>query len=220
MSFRLPEALQTRDDRNALRYLTKYYQKHPEAPVGTDYTGARFDDWDSTGTRAADANRFTSDDLVAITFLSVTVPRETAWELLKGRPDDFNALLLQMPDQDLVEINPDDICPEWPPWRLWGRLRELRGVEWVIASKLLARKRPRLIPLYDRVVKNVVGGDLRFWVPLCQALRENDLNSRLVRLRDEADLPPSISGLRVFDVIAWMEGKESTTERQGRPELL
>lgn len=37
-----------------------------------------------------------------------------------------------------------DIHDRWPGWRLWERqLRELGGVDWIIASKLLARKRPR-----------------------------------------------------------------------------
>jgi len=80
----------------------------------------------------------------------------------------------------------------------------------VIADKLLARKRPRLIPVYDRVVKTVTGGDRNYWVPLCRALQADDtaLHRRLLRLREEAGLPAAVPGLRVSDVIAWMEGKK------------
>ena len=173
MGFQLPKALQMADDGDGLRYLKAYYQQHPGTPLGTRYTGARFDVWDSTGTRHTDANRFTSDDLVAVTFLSVVVPPKAAWELLSGRPRYFGEMLEEIPDLDLAEVHPSEITPSWAPWRLWDRLRELRGADWVIASKLLARKRPRLIPIYDRVVKTVTGGDPNFWVPLCEKLRED-----------------------------------------------
>jgi hypothetical protein len=210
MTFRLPEALDKPDDADALAYLRQYYEKRPGTPLGYAYSGARFDDWDSTGTRAADVNRFTADDLLAVTFLGVEVPPKGICELLAGRPADFNELLPGMPDQDLVEVDPNDITSEWLPWELWNRLRELRGVEWVIASKLLARKRPHLIPIYDRVVKTVTGSDPIFWVPLCKELRKNDraVHQRLLRLRDAAELPASISAIRIFDVIAWMEGRQ------------
>jgi hypothetical protein len=210
MGFQLPKALQTADNKEALSYLKCYYQERPGTPLGALYTGARFDTWDSTGTRSADVNRFTSDDLVAVSFLSVVVPPKAAWELLSSKPDEFNNLLTMMPNQELAEVSPEAINPAWAPWCLWERLRGLRGVDWVIASKLLARKRPRLIPIYDRVVKTVTGGDANFWVPLCTKLRENDgvLHDRLLLLRHEAGLPPCVSALRVFDVIAWMEGQD------------
>jgi len=80
----------------------------------------------------------------------------------------------------------------------------------VIAGKLLARKRPRLIPVYDRVVKTVTGSDRNYWVLLCTALQADGktLHHRLLRLHQEAGLPVAVPVLRVFDVIAWMEGKK------------
>jgi Family of unknown function (DUF6308) len=210
VKFRLPEALQKPGNDDALTYLRAYYEKRPGTPLGYVYSGARFDDWDSTGTRSSYTDRFTSDDLLAITFLSVQVPPKGACELLAGRPGDFNRLLADIPHaQDLAEVPSDEINPDWAPWRLWEELRELRGVDWVIASKLLARKRPQLIPIYDRVVKTVTGGDPNFWAPLCDKLREDKgrLHRRLLQLRNEAALPPSIPALRIFDVIAWMEGR-------------
>src|ERR1022692_4134953 len=209
MSFRLPHALQTPDDADALQFLRVYYQQRPGTPLGTLYTGARFDGWDSLGSRAADLDRFTVDDLVAVTFLSVAVPPKAAWELLCGRPEYFSELLPMISDRELGEIDPGEIDPRWPSWQLWERLRELRGIDWVIAGKLLARKRPRLIPVYDRVVKSVTGGDQNFWTALCKALQQDDgaLQERLIRLRDAASLPPAVTTLRIFDVITWMEGK-------------
>ncbi|MDI9940656.1 DUF6308 family protein [Rhodococcus sp. IEGM 1351] len=48
-----------------------------------------------------------------------------------------------------------------------------------------------------------------------EALRADDgaLHHRLLSIREEAGLPEEISALRVFDVIAWMDGEKS---RPGR----
>jgi hypothetical protein len=202
--------LQKSDDADALALLRAYYRPRPGTPLGTFYSGARFDDWDSLGSRAADRDKFTADDLVAITFLGVTVPPKAAWKLLCGEPRYFSELLPRIVDQELASTSPENINSRWPAWQLWGRLRELPGVDWVIAGKLLARKRPHLIPVYDRVVKSVTGGDRDYWAPLCAALQTDDyaLQERLLRLRAAAALPPSVTALRVFDVVAWMEGKE------------
>lgn len=210
MSFHPPQVLQKPDDDDALRLLRAYYQPRPGTPLGAFYTGARFDGWDSLGTRATDDDRFTADDLVAVTFLGVQVPPKASWKLLAGSPDEFNGLLPQIHDEDLSAVPVGTITTDWPAWQLWERLRQLPGVDWVIAGKLLARKRPHLIPVYDRIVKAVTGGDSNYWVPLCKALQADDcaLHQRLLRLRAAAGLPSIVTVLRIFDVITWMEGKE------------
>ncbi len=73
VTFRLPDALAQQDDAAALGLLHRYYGE----PFGSSpFTGALFDVWDSTGTRAGDADRFTADDLVAVTFLSLDPPSD------------------------------------------------------------------------------------------------------------------------------------------------
>jgi hypothetical protein len=67
--FQLPEALQTDEDRSALTLLGRYF-----GADGPAYIGADFDTWDASGTRADDHDRFTSDDVVSLSFLSVPVP--------------------------------------------------------------------------------------------------------------------------------------------------
>jgi hypothetical protein len=210
MPFHLPKALQTQDDAEALRLVRKYYERRPGTPMGTALSGARFDEWDSLGRRHADANRFTADDVVAVSFLGIAVPAKASWVLLCGRPDDFNNALADFPDQDLAEVDPGTITCTWTPWMLWDLLREIPGIDWVTAGKLLARKRPQLIPVYDRIVKSVTGRDPNFWRPLCEALRldDNALHHRLIRLRTEAGVSSSVPAIRIFDVIAWLEGKE------------
>lgn len=206
MTFRLPDALATPDDTAALALLRRYYGLASGAAA---YTGAAFDAWNSTGTRAADADRFTADDLVAVTLLSVNTPSSVAIRLLRDDADEINALLAAIgPDRDLADKPP--ITQDWPPRRLNRRLKEMDGVGPVIASKLAARKRPRLLPIWDAVVTEVTGTETDQWVPLRAALAQDDreLHRRLLRLREQAGLPEQVSALRVFDVVCWMEGKD------------
>jgi hypothetical protein len=171
------------------------------------FTGSWFDTWDSTGTRHLDADRFAADDLVAVSFLSVEVPPAAALELLDTRAGEFACLLEQLgPDRDLVTQTRrwDD---DWVGWTLWAELMKLPGVGATIASKLYARKRPRLRPIYDSVVARVIGAE-SVWEPLRAHLHEHPgFHEHLVSLRDEAGLSSDVSALRVFDVVAWMEGK-------------
>lgn len=201
----LPHTLSESDGQAALALVECYYGRGAHAHHHP-FTGAWFDTWDSTGTRAQDTDRFTADDLVAVSFLSVDIPAPAARALLDVEADAFTALLTELgPDRDLLQEKdgwPDD----WAGWRLWQKLVALPDVGPTRASKLYARKRPRLRPIYDSVVAKVIGMN-RLWEPLRAELQENPgLHPRLVRLREEAQLPAEVSALRVFDVLAWMEG--------------
>jgi hypothetical protein len=170
------------------------------------FTGALFDTWDSTGLREANVNRFTADDIVAVSFLSVEVSAEAAIRLLETEAADFSTLLGELgPDRDLATETArwqDD----WVGWRLFERLRALPDVGPTTASKLLARKRPRLRPIYDSKVAEVIGLK-SVWEPLRHELQVNTkLHVRLLTLRDGAGVGEAISAIRVFDVLAWMQG--------------
>ncbi len=79
-------------------------------------------------------------------------------------------------------------------------------------GKLLARKRPRLIPVQDSVTEAVLGVSSNYWSLLNAALRADDraLHRRLVDLHQRAELPDAVSVLRVFDVLAWMSWRTSS----------
>jgi hypothetical protein len=212
VTFQLPHALLTNDDAKALELLKTYYG--PVFGAEKYYTGAVFDTWDSSGTRARDTDRFTADDLVAVTFLSVRVGPVAAHSLLVSRADELAELLRETgPDRDFA----DEAAPlteASPQWRLHSALRRETGIGPTIASKLMARKRPRLVPIYDSVVGAVTGTTRLQWEPLRQALRTDGraLHHRLIELRRAAGLPEAVSALRVLDVIAWREGKASGME--------
>lgn len=156
MSLHLPAALaDPDDDAAALALLRRYYGERFPAPPRTG--GATFDLWDSAGTRQADSDRFTADDLVAITFLSVDTPPAAARALLVERKDEFSALLVGIgPDRELADED-EPLPDDWVGWQLLGELRSLPGVGPTTASKLLARKRPWLRPIWDSVVTAVTG---------------------------------------------------------------
>lgn len=211
MTFQLPRCLHDGDEERAVGYLRTYY--------GQPYTGAYFDSWAADRN---DPNRINADDLVAVSFLSVVVPPLAARALLDVRAAEFTALLEAVgPDRDLVdETQPID--DDHPASELYRAVRGLRGVGRTIASKLLARKRPRLVPIYDSVVARVNRiGDFH-WEPLRRALREGDprLHQRLLDLRDTTGVAPPVSALRVLDVVTWMEGKAAGIEPTAPEDVL
>lgn len=207
MNFALTPSLHPDAEARAVHQLRRYYQRQPDGTLA--FTGALFDDWDPSATRTAMTNTFTSDDLLAVSHLSVTVSSRAAYELLVRQRRRFEFLLTEVgPDRDLVDVG-ESIDQSWPAWRLSSALRELPGVGPTTAGKLLARKRPRLIPIYDEVINNhLLGGSGVQWVPLRVALEADDqaLHQRLLAVRSAAGLGEHISALRILDVVAWMDG--------------
>lgn len=204
----IPEVLTRGDDTEALDLLECYYGKGAHAHH-QPFTGAWFDTWDSTGTRGLDVDRFTADDLVAVSFLSVQISASAARKLLDLDADRFSTLLVELgPDRELIEET-REWADDWAGWRLWKELVALPDVGATRASKLYARKRPRLRPIYDSVVTRVVRST-NLWEPLRAALqRDRTLQPRLHRLREHAQLPDVVSALRVFDVVTWMQGSHA-----------
>lgn len=203
-TYRLPDALQTDSDDRALTYLRRYF-----GVAGKRYTGSFFDDWPHP-----DSHRFTADDLVAVSFLSVFVPPLAARQLLQQQAVRFTELLDAVGDDRDLADESATIDSSWAAWTLEAEVRRLPGVGRTIASKLCARKRPRLLPIYDTVVGRVTHAEHAQWDPLREALEADggSLHERLLRLRRDAALRENVSALRVYDVVAWMEGKDRNVE--------
>ena len=130
-------------------------------------------------------------------------------------------LLRQLPtDVDLWDADDDLLAVAGEAWEVIRTLDEDghgTADRWVTASKLLARKRPRLVPLYDEKVRRVValadGTD--WWLSLREALRRDLRGQRGAPPRPrrrcrEASVPGYVSVLRSLDVIIW-------SLRHGRP---
>lgn len=179
-------------------------------PTGR-FTGAHFERFEGGGDRPSVADEFTAEDLVAVSMLSVQVVGTAALEVLLHRRNRLRELLRQVPtDLTLADVEPASITPEWPAWRVYTELRSIGQIGPTTASKLLARKRPHLVPVYDTVIAAELGVvDGRLWQPLNEWLtadgRSNE--AHVQRIRAAAGLGTDISLLRVFDVLVWMVGK-------------
>ena len=155
-------------------------------PVGK-FTGAHFERLGGGGDRPQIADEFTTR-------------QRRLHEMLRAIPTDV--ALADLPAADLGDT--------WPVRPLYRELLSIPDVGETTACKLLARKRPHLVPILDSVVTQELSIERGlFWLPLHDWLvaddRANHLN--LESLRSRAGLGPDISVLRVFDVLTWMTGK-------------
>lgn len=93
-----------------------------------------------------------------------------------------------------------------PADSLWRLLEKQDGAGWVTAGKLLARKRPSLIPVYDNVVRCAFGWPQNFWTALRDALRQEHgrFLATLNDLKQRPELPCQVTSLRILDVAVWM----------------
>jgi len=111
-----------------------------------------------------DRDRFTTTDLLAVTLLDVALPPPSVRSLLKTDADKFSDLLAAVPDDvDLWNVSDEDLAHAEA---LYWALRELHNVGRTRASKLMARKRPRLIPVVDSVIIGALNLGDDSWVAL------------------------------------------------------
>lgn len=219
MALKLPAALL--DRANAAGLLPRYWATHPDgSPV---YSGSRFERLGGGGGRRVAENRFTAEDFVAVAMLSVSVRAHAVLRVLEPtEPSPYNRLLHEIPaDLDLVDAGPEHIAQDSPAWELWTRLQEIRGIGPVGAGKLLARKRPRLLPVYDSVTKKVFQRpvrDLAFWSDVRTELRrdQRSLVAHFEAVRETAELGKDISVLRILDTTAWLHGTDVMGNQSGR----
>ncbi|MCC9204134.1 DUF6308 family protein [Arthrobacter sp. zg-Y769] len=213
----IPEILTEKQTENAVTLLKNYYTER--GSKGRVRTGSRFDTWAGGGDAPDVVNTITADDMLAASFLSVRFSPRASIGILETRRDDITALLAQIPaDLDLTALNRDEVekvlGEESPAWKLWDILRGKEDGGWGIgstkASKLLARKRPRLIPIWDSVVKSEtkLKGSLTQWDDWHAALTKDNaaLALHLDEIQRRAELPHPVSRLRAMDVVLWMHG--------------
>jgi hypothetical protein len=210
VTLKIPSALW--DRQHVASLLRRYWADLPNgAPA---YTGARFERFAGGGDRAEVANHFTPADFIAVAALKINVPVRAALHVLEpAGHNPYSSLLSQIPqDIELADAEERHIAEDSPAWNLWRSLREVDGIGTIGAGKLLARKRPQLLPVYDSVIKKVFNRpstDLRFWAHVRTALRAHDraLVTHLEDVRDLAGIGEDISVLRILDTAAWLHGK-------------
>jgi hypothetical protein len=211
----LSEILSIVDDRASVPDLQEYYAPGREPGHLPDYTGARFDSLAGGGDRPGTRDRITVDDLVAVQLLSVLVPRLVSLDLLEGALGErVTKELEKIPTN--VDLGSPPALPllDGPADRAWRHLEHPRHMGWVTAGKLLARKRPRLVPVYDGVVRCALGRPRKTWQYLQERFAEQNgvLAQRLVEIRSEAGVAKAVPPPRVLDVIIWMRHRRSHQE--------
>lgn len=207
LDLRVLALLDASNESAAVGLLQEYFAPCP--PGG--FTGSQFERLGGGGDRPAIAFEYTAEDLIAVTMLSVEIRREVALHILVANQDRLSELLRKVPtDLDLVDVDPAGITPEWPAWRLYHWLIAVPHLGRTTVTKLIARKRPRLIPIFDTEINRVLGlNNGAHWAPLAAELqsRNRQVHNRLVELHASAQLAPEVSPLRVLDVLAWRVGK-------------
>lgn len=204
----LPEAVSVGCAPCATGTLERYFDRAGR-PISQQFTGAYFDVWPDPN-----PNAFNADDLFAITCLSVSLPPWSADTLVNSAR--LSSLLAQVVNEDLADINEEMFeSSRWSAAVLMAELQELPGVGLTKASKLLARKRPRVRPIYDSVVAGVLGDHGQFWTSCRDLMRttisfdgpvsDARVHDWLTVVQRDAAMP-TVSALRVLDVLAWMQG--------------
>jgi hypothetical protein len=207
--------LQIVEGPQAVDDLRAYFE---DGPPNTGYAGRWFEQIGTPADQEANRNRLTADDVVALSALSIRLPITVSARLLGPDADEIGELLSEIPaDVDLWDVQRSELSPKSAAYRLFTKFRAMawnggeHGTSGVTASKLLARKRPRLIPIYDTQVSQLVdlGKGANWWISLQQALT-NDLRSQLEQAHKAADLGSVITPLRTLDVILWMRARHTS----------
>lgn len=176
------------------------------------YTGAAFDTYGHN-----DPVRITSDDLIALSMLSIQIREKSTSSLrpssirtLDSLSSRITELLGGVPaDRDLHILTESEferwLGPGSPGDQLYWLLRNEASIPRVAVYKLLARKRMALMPIRDTVVEKALGQAADpWWRPWWQTLAaDRDIVARLGEIR-QASGAGHLSLLRVADIVVWM----------------
>jgi hypothetical protein len=154
----------------------------------------------------------TADDLLAVSLLDIAWRPEAVRQLLGSEAGRVSARLAAIPaDADLWAASDAEVATVDP---LWNALLEMPGVGTATASKLLARKRPRLCPATDKVVIRAAGLPGQTWEVLRRLLQDPRARPDLEALR-----PPDAAGasvLRLLDVAIWITHSPAREAQRAR----
>ncbi|MBE8519462.1 hypothetical protein ILP97_18455 [Amycolatopsis sp. H6(2020)] len=187
----------------AIDALTRYFSEDSTRPR---YTGRWFERFAGGGDQPGIANVVTEADVLALNFLSITDLANVAIDMTITYTAEITELLEQIPANLAMHEAPwATYAPGSPASRLWWLFKRCGGKDrWVTANKLLARKRPHLLPVYDSQVKAVLDAP-SVWACLWTWFEGDSRRAEAVaELRDEAGGIEDISLLRCLDVILWM----------------
>lgn len=231
----LPDILSEEKFDAAVELLNRYYYGKDEK-TGLLSTGSSFDDWAGRGDTPDVRDRITDSDIVAVSMLSVTVPAKAAIGFQEPAvAEQISELLSLIPtDIKMSDLTPADarehLGKDSYAYKLWGVLRADDATRWGVgpttASKIMARKRPHLIPIWDVVIGQVITkrsskDQWMLWHAHLQPGRP--LPDRLRRIHEASKVTQELSELRIMDAILWRHGRDlgyqGSRGRQGREKV-
>jgi len=198
----------------ALRTHRKMHVKNLSEYFTSDFTGSHFESFAGGGDAITVQDRITPEDLLAVTCLGVYFPASATLNLLEG--DAANGVAKQLSlipnNVDLHSMTTNPIAENSAAWKAWDLIDDLDDIGRTLTSKLLARKRPRLLPVLDEVVVCALKlGEKNNWRSIYELLTEDSgrVVSELQIIQRQAARKhveiSRISTLRVLDITVWME---------------
>jgi hypothetical protein len=184
--------------------LARYFTDDPRH--GGLFPGRRFERFAGGGDAADVRYRFTAADVLAVGLLN---NRENlaglALDVLETRREEMDTLLAAIPCAATHEVEYEILDENSPARQLWAVLRSCGGGNrWASSAKLLARKRPHLLPVIDKRVKQALGID-DVWRCLWTWFDDDpSRTSAVAQLRAEAGGIEDISLLRCVDAVLWL----------------
>jgi len=176
------------------RYIERYFK---------GFGGRHFETFLGMG----QADRFGPTDFLAVQALEVTVPSGSALRILKDDGEKFTAGLRDLPRCEIWQAERKVFEPEGAAVKLFRLLDDLPGVGTTKATKLMAAKRPHLIPVQDAFIdEELVEPGGKFWLPMYDQLADASLRDFIGKMTSGA--PVGVSLLRRIDVSIWMHVKE------------
>lgn len=205
---RLAQLFEPSGHGEAVDLLKDYYRPISQ---GGRFEGSEFDCLAGGSLSDNNPNHLTPEDLIAVQLLDVRMSPHVIADLLITDARKCDCFLAKIPvdlafeDPKAVELFSDNGIVE----QAYHELHDVKGIGETTATKILARKRPRLVPIIDSAVRRSLGRKrahiwrpLQFWIQDENQARVPELE----RIRSDAELPNSLSILRVFDVLAWRVG--------------
>ncbi|GAA3712334.1 hypothetical protein GCM10022377_27380 [Zhihengliuella alba] len=194
----------------AIGYVDEYFARRENGRP--KYSGSHFETFGGGG--LSRPNEFSAEDLLATSLLSKPVSGQAAVGILGPAAEELSGCLSELPtDRSFEDLTEEEFArllddSNSPAQRAWDLLRQHEDPWWIgptAASKLLARKRPQLIPVYDSFVKAQAGlsGSGKQWTLWREAFQHDGFVRTLREIRD-ASAGRQLSLLRVLDVVLWM----------------
>ena len=212
------DALRQIDPEKGKQLAAQYFEESSSFPGTGIFTGSHFETFAGAPNPV---NEVTAADLLAVQTLSVTVPSRASLGILETYAQRISELLGGVdPTLKLEEVRGEAdfeavLGKASPALALWDLLRrntpeeERWDVGETIASKIMARKRPHLIPIDDSVVTRLVGrgknNSWRMWRDeLCA---DSYLTDRAEEIKEHVGRS-DLSTLRALDIVLWQFGRK------------